>query len=76
MLQLTGIDISRCPLCQKGTLVFFTNLPILAYGILLDDPSNERKTACFALLCTRAHASVRPVSLLYLLWADSCIAFR
>jgi hypothetical protein len=27
MLQLTGIDITRCPLCQKGTLVFFANLP-------------------------------------------------
>jgi predicted Zn-ribbon and HTH transcriptional regulator len=30
MLQLTGIDITRCPLCQKGTLVFFTNLPVPA----------------------------------------------
>jgi hypothetical protein len=28
MLQLTGIDITRCPLCQKGTLVFLANLPI------------------------------------------------
>ena len=28
MLQLTGIDITRCPLCQKGTLVFFANLPV------------------------------------------------
>ena len=27
MLQLTGIDITRCPLCQKGTLVFLVNLP-------------------------------------------------
>ena len=27
MLQLTGIDITRCPLCQKGTLVFLANLP-------------------------------------------------
>jgi hypothetical protein len=26
MLQLTGIDISRCPLCQKGTLVFVADL--------------------------------------------------
>jgi len=26
MLRLTGIDITRCPLCQKGTLVFFANL--------------------------------------------------
>ena len=26
MLQLTGIDITRCPLCQKGTLVFLSNL--------------------------------------------------
>ena len=30
MLQLTGVDITRCPLCQKGTLVFFTNLPVPA----------------------------------------------
>jgi Putative transposase len=27
MLQLTGIDITRCPLCQKGTLVFLADLP-------------------------------------------------
>ena len=27
MLQLTGIDITRCPLCQKGTLVFLANVP-------------------------------------------------
>jgi Putative transposase len=27
MLQIAGIDITRCPLCQKGTLVFFANLP-------------------------------------------------
>jgi len=30
MLQLTGIDITRCPLCQKGTLVFLTNLAVPA----------------------------------------------
>ena len=30
MLQLTGIDITRCPLCQKGTLVFLINLPVSA----------------------------------------------
>ena len=28
MLQLTGIDITRCPLCQKGTLVFLAKLPV------------------------------------------------
>jgi predicted Zn-ribbon and HTH transcriptional regulator len=28
MLQLTGIDITRCPLCQKGTLAFLANLPV------------------------------------------------
>jgi hypothetical protein len=28
MLQLTGIDITRCPLCQKGTLVFLADLPV------------------------------------------------
>ena len=27
VLQLTGIDITRCPLCQKGTLLFLANLP-------------------------------------------------
>jgi Putative transposase/Transposase zinc-binding domain len=31
MLQLTGIDISRCPLCQNGTLVFLAGLPIVAW---------------------------------------------
>jgi len=31
MLQLTGIDITRCPLCQKGTLVFLADLPIVAW---------------------------------------------
>ena len=30
MLQFIGIDITRCPLCQKGTLVFFANLPVPA----------------------------------------------
>jgi hypothetical protein len=30
MLALTGIDLTRCPLCQKGTLVFFANLPLPA----------------------------------------------
>jgi hypothetical protein len=28
MLELTGIDITRCPLCQKGTLVLLANLPV------------------------------------------------
>jgi len=30
MLELTGIDITRCPLCQKGTLVLLADLPIPA----------------------------------------------
>jgi len=30
MLQLTGIDITRCPLCQKGTLVLLAKLPVPA----------------------------------------------
>ena len=30
MRTLTGIDVTRCPLCQKGTLVFLAQLPILA----------------------------------------------
>ena len=30
MLELTGIDITRCPLCQKGTLVLFAALPVPA----------------------------------------------
>jgi hypothetical protein len=30
MLELTGIDITRCPLCQKGTLVFLADLPVPA----------------------------------------------
>ena len=32
MLELTGIDITRCPLCQKGTLVLFANLPVPVPG--------------------------------------------
>jgi predicted Zn-ribbon and HTH transcriptional regulator len=32
MLQLTGIDISRCPLCQTGTLVFVADLPIVGWN--------------------------------------------
>src|SRR5687767_11024912 len=32
ILQLTGIDISRCPLCQTGTLVFVADLPIVAWN--------------------------------------------
>jgi hypothetical protein len=30
MLQLTGIDITRCPLCQNGTLLFLAKLPVPA----------------------------------------------
>ena len=30
MLELTGIDIARCPLCQKGTLVLLAKLPVPA----------------------------------------------
>jgi hypothetical protein len=32
MLQLTGIDISRCPLCQTGILVFVADLPIVGWN--------------------------------------------
>ncbi len=28
MLQLTGIDITQCPRCHQGTLVFLANLPV------------------------------------------------
>jgi hypothetical protein len=30
MLELTGIDITRCPLCQKGTLALLAALPVPA----------------------------------------------
>jgi len=30
MFELTGIDITRCPLCRKGTLVFLADLPVPA----------------------------------------------
>jgi hypothetical protein len=30
MLELTGVDITRCPLCQKGTLVLLAELPVRA----------------------------------------------
>jgi hypothetical protein len=29
MLALTGIDLTRCPRCQNGTLVFLAQLPLL-----------------------------------------------
>ena len=29
MLELTGIDISRCPKCKKGTMVIVAELPKL-----------------------------------------------
>ena len=35
MLELTGIDITRCPLCQKGTLVLFANLPVPGPGFFV-----------------------------------------
>ena len=28
MLQRTGIDITQCPRCHQGTLVFLANLPV------------------------------------------------
>src|SRR6266487_2457802 len=30
MLELTGIDITRCPVCHKGTLPLFASLPVPA----------------------------------------------
>ena len=30
MLELTGIDITRCPPCQKGTLALLASLPVPA----------------------------------------------
>ena len=49
MLQLTGIDITRNPLCRKGTLVFLSNLPSPYRGILRDDQStNKRPCLCIA----------------------------
>ncbi len=30
MLELTGIDITRCPVCHKGTLLLFASLPVPA----------------------------------------------
>jgi hypothetical protein len=33
MLELTGIDINRCPLCQKGTLVLLAKLSVPANEI-------------------------------------------
>jgi hypothetical protein len=27
LLEMTGIDISRCPICKKGTLVIVAELP-------------------------------------------------
>ena len=30
MLVLTGIDVTRCPRCRKGTLIFRAQLPVPA----------------------------------------------
>ena len=71
MLQLTGIDITRCPLCQKGTLVFFANLPAPHHGILRDDRSTNKKPCACPAPLPRAHASVRLVSSFHLFLAHS-----
>jgi hypothetical protein len=32
LLELTGIDLSRCPRCQKGTMIVVAELPALPYS--------------------------------------------
>ncbi len=62
MLELTGIDITRCPLCQNGTLVLFVAPPVLAalgFFVMIAQRTNTRVRARFS---SRANASVRLVS--------------
>jgi hypothetical protein len=32
LLELTGIDLSRCPRCQKGTMIVVGELPRISYS--------------------------------------------
>ena len=32
LLELTSIDLSRCPRCQKGTMIVVAELPALPYS--------------------------------------------
>lgn len=34
--ELTGIDLSRCPCCQKGTMIVVGNLPALSISSRVD----------------------------------------
>ena len=61
MLQLTGIDITRCPLCQKGTLVFFANLPVPAPWDSSYDCSTTHDPCLCRLSVPEPSVSVRPV---------------
>jgi len=36
LLELTGIDLSRCPRCQKGLMIVVAELPRISYSTLWD----------------------------------------
>jgi hypothetical protein len=69
MLQLTGIDITRCPSMPKGNSGLFcqpTCPRTMAFFVMIEQPTKNR---VLVLLCARAHASIRLVSLPHvLLW--------
>ena len=51
MLELTGIDITRCPLCQKGTLVLFANAACprtMGFFVMIAQRTNTRVLAPFS----------------------------
>jgi hypothetical protein len=36
LLKLTGIDLSRCPSCQRGTMIVVGDLPVLSISPRMD----------------------------------------
>lgn len=42
MFELTGIDLTKCPYCKKGTMEVIAEIPMFS-GVSLNDLSNEPK---------------------------------
>jgi len=72
MLELTGIDITRCPLCRKGTLVWHADLPVLPHGILRDARSTIKIPCPCAALCQSQSSGAPDLFVLPLLGPCSC----
>ena len=57
LLELTGIDLSRCPRCQKGTMIVVGELPLYhphCDGIPHDQDSTARKPIELSTRCLPA----------------------